>query len=225
MKHDPDKHHRRSIRLKGYDYSEAGAYFVTICAQGRECLFGDVVDGEMRLDDAGKMVQDVWNDLPTRYPDVETDEFVVMPNHFHGIIVIVGAGPCACPGIHDRPEFRTAQPQTGQPQGVAPTVLSLPDVVHRFKSFTTAEYRNGIRQKNWPPFNGTLWQRNYYEHIIRSEEKMDRIREYIIVNPMRWADDEDNPANIIHRRGDLSAHRRIRRGERTAPATFSKVTK
>jgi REP element-mobilizing transposase RayT len=79
------------MRLKGYDYSEAGAYFVTVCAQNRECLFGDVVDGEMRLNDAGQMVQNIWNDLPARYPDVETDEFVVMPNHLHGIIVIVGA--------------------------------------------------------------------------------------------------------------------------------------
>lgn len=91
MKHDPDRYHRRSIRLKGYDYSQAGAYFVTICTQGRECLFGEVVDGEMRLNEAGQMVHRIWNDLFVKYPDIEIDEFVVMPNHFHGIIIIVGA--------------------------------------------------------------------------------------------------------------------------------------
>ena len=86
MKHDPDKHHRRSIRLKGYDYSQAGAYFVTICTQDRECLFGDIVDGEMRLNDAGHMVRDVWHKIPEHFPYADIDEFVVMPNHFHGII-------------------------------------------------------------------------------------------------------------------------------------------
>ena len=201
MEYQSDRHHRRSIRLKGYDYSAAGAYFVTVCSQNRECLFGDVVDGKMRLNDVGHMVYKAWNDLSVKYSDIETDEFVVMPNHVHGIIVIVGAGPCACPGIHARPESCTAQPQTGQPQGVAPTTLSLPEIVHRFKSFTTAEYRNGVRLQHWPPFNSKLWQRNYYEHIIRSEEEMNRIREYTIENPIKWADDEDNPDTIIHRRG------------------------
>ena len=144
MKYDPDKHHRRSIRLKGYDYSQAGAYFVTICTNNRECLFGDFIDGEIRLNDAGQMVRRIWNDLSVKFPGIETDEFVVMPNHVHGIIIIVGAGPCACPGIHACPESCT-----GQPQGVAPTWLSLPDIVHRFKSFTTAEFfRNCARQNS-----------------------------------------------------------------------------
>src|SRR5512135_2910342 len=88
MKHDPDKHHRRSIRLKGYDYSQSGAYFVTICTQNRECLFGDIVDGKMRLNDAGRMIHRTWNDVPIKYPNIEIDEFIVMPNHVHGIIVI-----------------------------------------------------------------------------------------------------------------------------------------
>ena len=189
MKHDPNKHHRRSIRLKGYDYSQAGAYFVTICAQDMECLFGGIVDGEIQLNYAGQMVLRIWNDLSAKYSDIETDEFVVMPNHIYGIIIIVGAGPCACPGI-----LRDGE---GQPQGGAPTGLSLPGIVHRFKSFTTAEYRNGVRQNNWPPFNDRLWQRNYYEHIIRSEEEVDHIREYIINNPLKWEYDENNPANIV----------------------------
>ena len=96
---NPQIHHRRSIRLKDYDYSQSGAYFITICTQKRECLFGEIVDGEMRLNDAGQMVQTTWDELPKHYTGIEIDEFVVMPNHFHGIILIhdVGAGPCACP--------------------------------------------------------------------------------------------------------------------------------
>ena len=107
MKDDPEKHHRRSIRLKGYDYSRAGAYFVTICTQNRECLFGDIVDGEMMLNDAGRMVDAVWNAMPKYYTGVDVDLFQIMPNHIHGIIIIVGAGPCACPDM-------------GQPHGVCP---------------------------------------------------------------------------------------------------------
>ncbi len=92
MKDDPEKHHRRSIRLKGYDYSRAGAYFVTICTQNRECLFGDIVDGEMMLNKNGEIVESVWNDLPNHYAHVELDYHIIMPNHIHGIIIIVGAG-------------------------------------------------------------------------------------------------------------------------------------
>ncbi|MFN4294850.1 MAG: transposase, partial [Thermoflexales bacterium] len=97
MTYDPQKHHRRSIRLKGYDYSQAGAYFITIVAQDRACLFGEVVDGEMRLNDAGRMVWDEWNALPDRFPGLELDAFVVMPNHVHGIIVLTGSAPDDAP--------------------------------------------------------------------------------------------------------------------------------
>jgi len=98
MKYNPDKHHRRSIRLQGYDYSQAGAYFVTICTQNYECMFGDIVDGEMVLNDAGRMVHTVWNEIPRYYSGIDIDAFQIMPNHIHGIItVIVGAGPRACP--------------------------------------------------------------------------------------------------------------------------------
>jgi putative transposase len=134
-----------------------------------------------------------------------------MPNHMHGIIVSpLGAGPRACPGIHAPESFigqetqkgqihevETRQPQKrGQARGSAPARLSLPDVVHRFKSFTTAEYRNGVKLYDWPPFNGKLWLRNYYEHIIRNEQSLQKICQYIFNNPLKWAEDEDNPANI-----------------------------
>ncbi len=97
MKYNPDIHHRRSIRLKGYDYSSNGAYFITVCTQNRVCLFGDIDQGEMVLNDAGKMVQDIWIEIPEYYDGIEIDTFQIMPNHIHGIIVLVGAVPRACP--------------------------------------------------------------------------------------------------------------------------------
>jgi len=189
MKYDPKEHHRRSIRLVDYDYAQSGAYFVTVCAEDHTCLFGDVVSAEMRLNDAGRMIQTAWDELPDHYPGVETDAFVVMPNHIHAIIVLspdsVGAGPRACPD------------QNGQPRGVAPTegrrALSLGDVVQRFKSLTTKRYADGVRQHGWRAFPGRLWQRNYFEHIIRNDHSLDQIRLYIASNPASWALDRENP--------------------------------
>lgn len=119
MRFDPESHRRRSIRLKGYDYSQLGPYFVTIVTRDSGCLFGEVVEGEMRMNDAGRRVHQVSDELAMFYPGVQTDAFIIMPNHIHGVIIPIGAGPRACPN------------ETGQPQGVAPTVLSLPDVLHR----------------------------------------------------------------------------------------------
>ena len=200
MSYDRHKHHRRSIRLKGYDYSQPGAYFVTICTQDRACLFGDVVDGAMRLNDAGRMIESVWHQLPTFYSGVDIDAFVVMPNHIHGIVVLVGAAPRGRPDPGRARGVDLGQPQgvaptgpTGQARGPAPT-LSLSDVVHRFKTLTTKRYADGVKQSGWPPFPGRLWQRNYYEHIIRNEESLHRIRQYILENPLRWSLDRENPA-------------------------------
>jgi len=190
MTYDPERHHRKSIRLPGYEYTQAGAYFVTVCTQNRECMFGDVAEGQIALADPGRMVESAWRDLPEHYPGVALDEFVVMPNHLHGIIILVGAGPRACPQGSGRPQGVDGGP--GQPQGVAPT-LSLPDVVHRFKSLTTARYRREVRDSGWQPFAGRLWQRNYYEHVIRDEDELDRVRQYIAENPLRWDEDPENP--------------------------------
>lgn len=188
MKYNPEIHNRRSIRLQKYDYALAGAYFVTVCTQNRECLFGDMVDGKMSLNDAGRMIQLSWDELPIHYSGVETDAFIVMPNHVHGVIVLVGAGPRACPEFNFQPQ------PGGQPQGVAPTTLSLPDLVHRFKTITTKRYTDGVKQTEWKPFLGKLWQRNYYEHIVRNEKSLNKIREYIINNPAQWEFDHENPA-------------------------------
>jgi putative transposase len=186
---------RRSIRLPGYDYRREGSYFVTICTQGRVGRFGTIDAGQMRSNDAGRMIRDVWDGLPSHYPGVGIDAFVVMPDHVHGVIVLtgdsVGAGPRACPSV----DARNADVQRiGQPQGVAPTEpeparpvraerLSLPDVVHRFKSLTTARYRDGVKRIGWPAFDNRLWQRNYHEHIIRDDAELARIRRYIDNNP------------------------------------------
>jgi putative transposase len=183
--YNPAIHHRRSIRLQGYDYSQTGAYFITICTQNRECLFGEITDGEMKMNDAGWMIQTIWDEMPIHYRGVETDEFVVMPNHIHGIVVIVGAGPRACPDDgHPRRE--------GHPQGGAPT-LSLPEVVHRFKTMTTKRYTDRVRKSGWAPFPGKLWQRNYWEHIVRNEIELNRIRQYIQYNPVQWELDKLHP--------------------------------
>jgi putative transposase len=170
MKFDVGRYHRRSIRLDGYDYRQAGAYFVTICTQDRECLLGQISNGEVTTTPAGDMVQTVWDALPQHYPGVDIDAFVVMPNHVHGIIVL-----------------------TGQP---AQAALSLPDVVHRLKSLTTTHYRRGVLEQKWLPFAGRLWHRNYYEHIVRNDDDLERIREYIVQNPARWLDDENNPTRL-----------------------------
>lgn len=154
------------------------------------------------MNDAGHMVQSVWNELPQHYSGVDVDAFVVMSNHIHGIIVlmdddvVVGAGPRARPDNRESPPF-DGQPRgvRGQPQGVAPT-MSLPDVVHRFKSLTTARFRHGVIHNNWHPFHGGLWQRNYYEHVIRNESELGRIREYIVANPGRWDEDINNPGRV-----------------------------
>ncbi len=173
---------------------------MTICAQDRACLFGDVIDGKMRLNEAGDMIQGWWHESVIKFDTIELDEFVIMPNHFHGIILIVGAALRGRPGIHDHDAInmhpvkpgQTPDVKSGQPHRVAPT---LGNIVDWFKTMTTNEYIRNVRQKNWPPYNRKLWQRNYYEHIIRSQREMHRIREYIIGNPAEWAEDEDNPVN------------------------------
>ena len=205
MKFDPKIHHRRSIRLAGYDYTLPGAYFVTIDTWNREHLLGMVVAGEMRLNRLGCIVQQVWNDLPNHYPNVQLDAFCVMPDHIHGIILLTDmrrggsirqtpgpdmamAGkpspsaetltrPCltsgaASPAPHPPTPVRAA----GEPHG-------LPEVVRGFKTFS-ARRINQVRGSLGVP----VWQRNYYEHILRGEEEWQGIRTYIRNNPVEWQD-------------------------------------
>jgi putative transposase len=193
MKYNPERHHRRSIRLKGYDYSQPGWYYITICTHKRVILFGDIIEGEMVCNNAGKMIESIWQEIPQYYQGIKIDYYQIMPNHFHGIIIIVGADPRVCPDPRVYPE--NERTKAGQSQGIAPT-LTLPDVIKRFKSLTTKRYIEGVRQNNWPPFKGKIWKRNYYEHIIRDENELEQIREYIVNNPCKWHEDNDNPENM-----------------------------
>jgi REP element-mobilizing transposase RayT len=198
MKFDSQKYHRHSIRLKNYDYSQAGAYYVTIDVQNRECLFGEIVDGEMILNEAGKMVEEQWNALPERFPSIDLDLHQVMPNHFHGIIVIVGAAFMAAPSLVVIRDM-AMQNIDENGAGTSPALTIKPtlgDIVGAFKSIITNEYIKGVDNDNWPRFYKHLWQRNYYEHVIRDETDLNRIRDYIQSNPANWDQDEENPRFI-----------------------------
>jgi REP element-mobilizing transposase RayT len=204
--------HRRSIRLRGYDYAQAGAYFVTICAHDHACLFGEIVNAEMRLNDAGRMIDDEWNVLTQRFPTIESDESIIMPNHVHGILIIrdsAGATTRVAPtGSTTSCMASVGAPLVGAPSrsphagnhhgaGTRPAP-TLGDIIGAFKSITTDRYIRGVHEAQWPRFNGHVWQRNYFEHIVRDESEMNRIREYIVNNPAQWetdreAHDEDLP--------------------------------
>lgn len=187
-RYDPDVHHRRSIRLRDFDYAADGAYFVTVCVQGRECLFGDVVDGVIVLSEAGRMIEEVWCELPNRYPGIATDGHVVMPDHFHGIISIDNMCDVGAPLVG-------AQADSINRAGTRPAP-TLGDVIGTFKSLATLAYIRGVEQNNWPPFPGRLWQRNYFERIIRDDAELQRLREYVAGNPKRWAEDGGCPENM-----------------------------
>lgn len=178
-------HDRRSIRLKDYDYSNTGAYFVTVCTLSRACLLGDISKGAMWLNDLGRMVEKWWLELNQKFSSVETDTYVVMPNHFHGIVTVVGADLRVCPGSADR-----ACTGTGQ---ASDTQVSLPRIVQWYKTMTTNEYIRKARFRGRLQFPRKVWQRNYYEHIIRDDPSLNRIREYILTNPTRWGLDRENP--------------------------------
>jgi putative transposase len=178
MRYDPQKHHRRSIRLRDYDYARPGWYFVTICAQSREMVFGNVIHGGMILNTVGKIVDFHWQKLPHHFKNIELDEFQIMPNHFHGIVNIVGAMH-SDQNIHIQP----LQPPMLHPHGTKPG--SLGAIMQNFQSITTRKI-NHIRKTP----GQRLWQRNYYEHIIRDEPELIRIRKYIIENPLKWQSDK-----------------------------------
>lgn len=178
---------RRSIRLKGYDYSRGGLYFITICTQNRLCFFGEIGNGEMVLNDAGLMIEHQWQKLIVRFDKIKLHEFIVMPNHLHGILEINRRGdPC------DRPLHHQSNPGDHKDRPYGTFSGSVGRIMQAFKSITTHEYIGGVKQFGWPAFPGQLWQRNYYEHIIRNDEELDEIREYIRNNPKNWDNDSEN---------------------------------
>ncbi len=250
VKFDPQKHHRRSIRLPGYDYARAGAYFVTLVTHQRQCLFGEVVEGEMVLNDLGRIVQWEWMRLPQRFQYIELGAYIVMPNHFHGILIFhddtVGATRRGLTvdlsggaGLHDEVLAGIAVGATRQGIAVAHSgeaglqddVLSGNAVGATRPGMTIAhsgevglqddvlsgndgsplhprgpqpsslgaimaQFKSRVTKRLWktPALHGApIWQRNYHDHIIRSDDEMARIWRYIESNPARWAADDENP--------------------------------
>ncbi len=195
--YNPNFHHRKSIRLKGYDYSRPGLYFITICVQNRACLFGHIENGKMILNHAGQLVENEWLKISQRFPNVRLHQYVVMPNHFHAILQIVTNPPVGATLVvahddvvaHDKSAQQTHNRATTR---VAPTGKNntLGDMVGAFQSIVTVEYIRGVKNLEWKPFNGKLWQRNYWEHIIRNDNSYQRISNYIQNNPLNWMDDK-----------------------------------
>lgn len=204
------KHHRRSIRLKDYDYARAGYYFVTICTQNREHLFAEIIDGEMILNDAGKMVKRLWYEIPHDFSNINLHEFIIMPNHIHGIIEIIDIHkrnnnicPVGVPlvgtqyadsqnglekdnDVNFHHEGDRHVLQKGNHKGLP---LRVGDIVGVFKSKTTNEYINMVKKGLLSSFHKRIWQRNYYEHIIRDDAGYERVATYILNNPLTWDDD------------------------------------
>ncbi|WP_081981754.1 transposase [Alistipes sp. ZOR0009] len=299
MSYNPNIHHRHSIRLKGYDYAQGGLYFISICVQGRDCLLGNVANGVLVPNDAGRMVAGWYDELENKFPSIRCHAMVVMPNHFHCILEIVdgmgldeydnddytikgahvGAPPheqpgndddisgmganvdgtaldecdnddCTIKGVHvgappheqprndddisgmganvdqtaldecdndddmikgahvgapprGRPIGCDGRPETDDISGTdvdetfrgTHVGVPLPTVVGWFKTMTTNAYIRGVKNDGWKPFYGKLWQRNYYEHIIRNEKSYHNISEYIVNNPSKWDADKLNPLN------------------------------
>ncbi len=174
-----EKPSRRSFRLPGFDYSRPGAYFFTICVQNRKSLFGRIDRERMELNPAGRMVEGFFYRLEERFPDLLCDSFVCMPNHVHGILI----------------RKAVIQKSKSLTQvATAPCVnLPLSDNLRWFKTMTTNAYIRGVRTRGWPAFPGRLWQRNYWERIVRNERELTDIRRYIECNPAQWEWDELNP--------------------------------
>ncbi len=211
-RYNPAIHHRRSIRLQDYDYSQAGAYFITICVQNRECLFGEITNRAMKMNDIGRMVQTIWDEIPSRFDGLELNTSIVMPNHIHGIITLNRRGescirpscirpPCIHhPGIPPATDQSTDQidgvhrnnkgDHKDRPHGGGTLPGTVGRIIQAFKSISTHEYTVGVKNSGWPPFPGKLWQRNYWEHIIRNETELNHIKEYILNNPTQWESDK-----------------------------------
>jgi REP element-mobilizing transposase RayT len=193
MTYNPEIHHRHSIRLKDYVYSQNGAYFVTICTLQRECLFGEIVNGEMVSNDMGRIVVDEWEKTGLIRSNVDLDVFAVMPNHFHAIFLIHDNVGAQCMRPESVAKATMLQTNDNRAHVSAPLRRqsgSIGSVFAGFKSATTKQI-NMLRNNPGCP----LWQRNYYERVIRNEDELSRAREYIINNPMKWELDKENPVN------------------------------
>ncbi len=198
LPYNPNIHHRRSVRLQGYDYSQAGLYFITICCDDRKCLFGKIENNEMVLNDVGKIADECWMEIPKHFPNAVLHEHIVMPNHVHGVIELVDGNNVGAEnflplqnntGITVGVEnFQPLHPKQNAFQKMIPR--SIGSIVKGFKIGVTKWFRNNtVGAENFLPLQ-TVWQRNYHEHIIRNEQSYQTISEYIINNPRNWKDDK-----------------------------------
>jgi len=213
---------RKLIRLKGYNYSSSGWYYVTICVQNRQQLFGKIINQQMKLNDAGQMINQWWLKIPNKFKNVVLDQYQIMPNHVHGIVVIGGwtHEPCGSRGqTHPKcgrthwsaPTMNETVSVGGRTHWSAPTMNetvsvgvdpcvdprpALGKIIQWFKTMTTNNYMRNVKNNNWSMFDKRLWQRNYYDHIIRNEKESSKIREYVQLNPLLWDRDRNNPKNF-----------------------------
>ncbi|HBX53752.1 MAG: hypothetical protein A2275_06090 [Bacteroidetes bacterium RIFOXYA12_FULL_35_11] len=208
MKYNPQIHHRRSIRLKGYDYSQAGLYFITICVHEKKHLFGNIENGEMILNDAGKIANECWLEIPNHFPNAVLHEHIVMPNHVHGVIQLLKNNDTVgidnyqslFPHPSPQPTHPSPQPTHPSPQPTQPSPQPSPQqppknefqkIIPRSIGSIVRGFKIGVTK--WVHANSeihTVWQRNYYEHIIRDEQSYQKISEYIVNNPANWKNDK-----------------------------------
>lgn len=188
MKYDPKIHHRRSIRLRGHDYTQAGEYYVTLCVKDRECLLGEILRDHVKLSRIGEIAKECWEEIPKHFPNAALDEYVIMPNHVHGIIIL--GNPV---GTRHAVSQRDTAPQlhavSQRERFGKPVPGSLSTIMRSFKSAAS----KGIHSKGYSAF---AWQSRFYEHVIRNAKDLDRIRNYILDNPCTWSKDENFSANI-----------------------------
>ena len=186
MKYNSEVHHRSSIRLKGYDYSRIGGYFVTICTLQKEHLFGKIINGQMICSTIGEIPKKYWLEIPEHFRNVKSDEFCVMPNHIHGILFItdnMNVGTDYNLSLQKPKQLHQShQPKQNKFQNVIPESLSY--IIATYKAAVT---RNSNKINK--PF---AWQSRFYDHIIRSERELECIREYIVYNPLKWEFDREN---------------------------------
>ena len=200
-KYNPDIHHRRSIRLKGYDYSRSGLYFITLCVVDRICVFGNIVDGKMQLNDIGRLVEEEWlNTVDVRNGDVRLHNYIVMPNHFHAIIEI-----CECMDECDSSQILNTDNVGEYAMGECEKDECEKDECEKDEcekgecdsplrmkspSKTVGAIVRGFKGAVSRQLGYSVWQRNYYEHIIRTGESYRQISDYIVNNPTKWQDDK-----------------------------------
>ncbi len=187
MTYNPEQHHWHSIRLKGYNYSTAGAYFVTVCTKNHRHHFGNIIDNKIELAEIGKIVNQFWTEIPHHFSNVLLDEYTTMPNHLHGIIFITDKcrGEVSSPSMLPRPVTKGRETLPLQQR------MTLGNVIGYFKYQSTKCVNKTCKSSGI-----TIWQRNYYEHIIRNEKELNLIREYIINNPLQWQFDRENPEHV-----------------------------